>query len=951
MPDKNQKIQKFISALLIIATITPIVLFSSPKKADAWMGIGDTTFNIVGDFFSGLTSGSSTTTAGTTGASAVSNATMVGMKTKDIAKEIGKEVLMAVARRALQKITQSTVNWINSGFHGSPLFLENPQSFFRDITKYEVRNLIDTFGYDLKRFPFGKDFALNTLSSYKSTLERNAASSLSNVMNQQQQLRYYSINGGGWNGFFLKTQYPQNNYIGSQMIFTDELARRLEGTTQNAAQKITTTLNQGQGFLSPQTCPSNEKYNNGSNEFQRPSFDQATFDKNNPLPDMPECAYDGSCTNGEDVVYENAKDDYLTKLAGAKAKWRLENTCPDGLVNTTPGAVVSSQITKAMGVTQDSTLQAMGVGNSISAIVDALLNHFINKGLNSLATTINPPPVQDNWTYGGQGLENTSTGSGLDSWASGPDEEINIFVLKKQINGADIGICSNIKDTSGVSAPNQEDTSETECRSLSTIAADFGTCSNIKDSNGNPLLDVNDVLKTYCDTLKGTWTKTRTTQKNNTAWEKTGHVPGDIDNTETEIALMDNPPCDPTDIINCGANNPRNPGTSEKPNTKYSLGILQLIKIIPIETRKLDQCLPGPDKGWEERLKGEKDRVESKLNSRVGPDDELAKKAMNDIVRELKFAVEAYQNWVTTKMIDSLPGAIVYMDAIKEINDYPQNIKEVSDSVQSKKQTLARLRAISKNLDEITEQPKPGSIEEKNLIAIKKQYNAIKNSVSSSISIEDTRSSLNILRDKLDRLDNLDPKKGLIAQCAKERNSSQAGWSKFETSINPKTGSIMVINTDEGGGGSGGGGGSSGGGGGAGSSSGDNTYNNSDEIKYFCNIPIKSGYSHGKIIRTYDSANGNGEANTVNASGFTFHNLTNPNGDPGYTDLPLVNVAYIWGELSCTGFCSHTFSIAGYELNFVKPNPDDTRIGVNIDCDTVFNSKELDYTHAGDLTF
>jgi len=64
-------------------------------------------------------------------------------------------------------MTKSVTNWINSGFHGAPLFLENPGSFFQDIGKYEIKNLVDEFGYDPNRFPFGQAFALNTINAYK----------------------------------------------------------------------------------------------------------------------------------------------------------------------------------------------------------------------------------------------------------------------------------------------------------------------------------------------------------------------------------------------------------------------------------------------------------------------------------------------------------------------------------------------------------------------------------------------------------------------------------------------------------------------------------------------------------------------------------------------------------------------------------------------------------------
>jgi len=368
---KNKNIQKLISCLVIIGMMAPaIFLFSAPKKTDAFLGFGDIVFDVPTEIST----------------------------TKEVIYTILEQVLMAIARKVLEKMTQSTVNWINQGFHGSPLFLENSDSFFKDIAKSEVKNLVNLFGYDSLKYPFGKNFALSIINDYKATLENNAAYTLSSVINDQAYLYSFQndFNVGGWNGFLINTQYPQNNYLGFQMMATEALARRVQGTGQTAIEKVKTTLEQGQGFLSPQTCPSNQKYNNGTNEFNRPSFKETT-------------EYNFTCdpkTSDNDCELEKEAYDksYNAKVATEKAEWAETNECPGGLFATTPGSVVSGQIMKALGAPQDSTSLAAAMGNSLSAIFDALLNKFLGDGLNSLANTDNPPPSQDNWSYDGQTL-------------------------------------------------------------------------------------------------------------------------------------------------------------------------------------------------------------------------------------------------------------------------------------------------------------------------------------------------------------------------------------------------------------------------------------------------------------------------------------------------------------------------------------------------------------------
>jgi len=48
----------------------------------------------------------------------------------------------AEAKGMLQSMTDSTVNWINSGFQGSPAFVQNPEQFFQKIGDNVAGNFI-----------------------------------------------------------------------------------------------------------------------------------------------------------------------------------------------------------------------------------------------------------------------------------------------------------------------------------------------------------------------------------------------------------------------------------------------------------------------------------------------------------------------------------------------------------------------------------------------------------------------------------------------------------------------------------------------------------------------------------------------------------------------------------------------------------------------------------------
>lgn len=404
MPAKKDRKIKFISTLLVL-TLVLIFLFSQPKPAQAVVvaavPVNETGFmGILRNIFLGTTS--------------VSTTVNTGFSATKFAKEVLQQSIMVFEKNLLQSMTKGITGWINNGFHGSPLFLTNSDSFFHDIAKSEIKNIVNQYGYDPNRFPFGQDFALNIINRYKTVADANAAYSLSAVMNPVMAQNYRdNFNAGGWNGFLTNTQYPQNNYLGFQMIATDQLARQLAGTSQNAAQKINTTLNQGMGFLSPQTCPTNPKYNNGYNEFNRPAF-QSTL--SSPTTAQIDFCYGPvgsvSAPGAIQACINQVNANYQRDLAAEKAKWAETNDCPGGLQNTTPGAVAANQIFKALGSSFDKTALGSMLEGSITAILDSLVSQFTKQGLNALGDTITGSSSStDSWSYQGNTLVTNTSGS------------------------------------------------------------------------------------------------------------------------------------------------------------------------------------------------------------------------------------------------------------------------------------------------------------------------------------------------------------------------------------------------------------------------------------------------------------------------------------------------------------------------------------------------------------
>ena len=411
---KNQKIQKIITVIILIAVVGPPLLV--PRRADAIVGMAA---NVV--------------TAKQTTIIAIIKSIELALERKKWLKTILETIAKTVAKRALANITRDTVNWINSGFHGKPLFLENPDSFFKDITKFEIRNLVDTFGYNSARYPYGRGWSLGVINAYKSQLDYNAAYSLSNVINDEAYLSNYrnNFNIGGFNGLLLHTQYPQNNAIGFLMIANEALSGRIDRSpgADNEVGKVQDLLQQGQGFLAPQVCRSNPSL--VQNPYNPPTFNYEKQEKWDP-PDI-------NFFNGDEDAYDTYMQLYAQayneRKAAAQGIWKEQNTCTGGWANTTPGYVAATQITRALGSNFAQKELGIALGASLSAVFDALASKLFTSGLNALASNTNPPPeTPDNWDYLGNTLGSPTGAYGYnDSPFIGPDEEIILGEFKKAV--------------------------------------------------------------------------------------------------------------------------------------------------------------------------------------------------------------------------------------------------------------------------------------------------------------------------------------------------------------------------------------------------------------------------------------------------------------------------------------------------------------------------------------
>lgn len=268
-----------------------------------------------------------------------------------------------IAGIMLQQITASVVNWINTGFKGSPSFLANPEGFFLDAADQVTGNFIASTGALSKLCtPFNIDIRLSIALGQVNPNQRYLCT-LSTVI---QNAKNATVNGmsikgfmngdfkqGGWPAFITLTTNPQNNINSAYLAAQSDLNVRI-AAKQNS---IRADLNLGHGFLSWSKC------NDVTNDFNTDSGVKLGLNsaQTNKLDE-----------NGSQTISTGSSGSSIQKTVAKDGTTKYE----DCQVQT-PGSVIAGSINKSLGIPQD----RLNLANSINQIVDALFAQLVTQVL------------------------------------------------------------------------------------------------------------------------------------------------------------------------------------------------------------------------------------------------------------------------------------------------------------------------------------------------------------------------------------------------------------------------------------------------------------------------------------------------------------------------------------------------------------------------------------------
>ncbi len=268
-------------------------------------------------------------------------------------------LVWTIANMAIESISTSIVRWINSGFEGSPAFVQDLKGHFSQLEGEILGKYLNEIGAGFLCSPFADKIkrSLEIQLAVSQSGGRNAKEALFRKANQctlddvlsslDTTIEQFQddFSQGGWPAFITMTQ-SKNNEVGAYLIVRNELFRRQGEATQLSS----TELSFGNGFMS----------------WKKKCGAYATVDGQAPRDYNPDAELEGGTP-------DNYDPDYDPNQAGPN----LSGECvdPDAGKIQTPGSVIEKQLNEALGSGQ----RRLEVADEIDEIVGALFSQLMKQ--------------------------------------------------------------------------------------------------------------------------------------------------------------------------------------------------------------------------------------------------------------------------------------------------------------------------------------------------------------------------------------------------------------------------------------------------------------------------------------------------------------------------------------------------------------------------------------------
>lgn len=294
-------------------------------------------------------------------------------ETSKTREECFNGIAVTLAKNQLTSMTRYTMNWINTGFNGNPMYVQNITNLTNSIERNVLEKSYQQLGDSNKAYPYGSAFSRSMIKGYNTGARKYGATNFLDSLTSDlayfvtDKDSYFSgepdtrtalqraqdannsfandFSVGGWNGWLALTQRDQNNPLGFTMQTSQYLADRIAEQSQEKKDE----LYQNNGFLSQKKCVLWELY-----------------DENN------------------EAVYD-LHDEIKTSVSKPSVDEYPNSICVKDEV-VTPGSIIKDKLSTYVNSPERQLELADTINESLNSLFSALISKFQNQGLSSLSS-------------------------------------------------------------------------------------------------------------------------------------------------------------------------------------------------------------------------------------------------------------------------------------------------------------------------------------------------------------------------------------------------------------------------------------------------------------------------------------------------------------------------------------------------------------------------------------
>ncbi|MEK9161070.1 MAG: hypothetical protein AAB440_03510 [Patescibacteria group bacterium] len=318
--------KQVVSATLIIV-MSATSFGMAPRDAHAILGAGDTVVEVGGNLITNIKT-------------TIESTIQTIFAGDDFLKEFTLDgIATGIAKAALRSIIVSTLNWVASGFEGSPAFVRDLNTNLRQVGDAVLTRIAGEVLQRAIDTPFGSTVASGVFAAYylQTSSDRLAARleyTLDRFSQNPSRFLYGDFSQGGWGAWYQANSTCGNNRYCFELTLRDEIGTQLEAEVDQRLRE----LEYGNGFLS----------------------------------------WRGGCTRAT-VANDDGTTEEATAADGLSLSLSDGDTCLEHQINT-PGSVIHAQIEEAVGSDIAQLVSADELNEAIAGLLNSLLQKAIGEG-------------------------------------------------------------------------------------------------------------------------------------------------------------------------------------------------------------------------------------------------------------------------------------------------------------------------------------------------------------------------------------------------------------------------------------------------------------------------------------------------------------------------------------------------------------------------------------------